>query len=222
MLCLFIGKPRRNVTTKTSVKTCSCQCKENGGHHKYNKQKHICAFVKSSSNYDDISKIQSSLRSLDINSEVGEGNLKNSSDDTKQRQSGPRTTKRQPKLTFSYLCSKLDESTENSAEQVNQRKIREINLDGGFKQKKDTHALNGDKERGGDPCNRFLDSELCVQMLSVKDFKLSNENLPFREPERKGILEEYDCLDTDDEVMDMSRIIENIVCGSSNKSMAYN
>jgi hypothetical protein len=52
--------------------------------------------VKSSSNGDDISKIQSSLQRLDIISEVGEGNLKNFSDEhTKQRQLGARTTKKQ-------------------------------------------------------------------------------------------------------------------------------
>lgn len=219
MLYSFTGKPSRKVATKTSsVKTCSCQCKESGGH--YNKQKHICAFVKSSSNGDDISKIQSSLQRLGISSEVGEGNLKNSSDEhTKQRQLGPQTTKKQPKLKFNYLCSKLANSTENSAEQVNQKKIRERNLDYGFKQKKDTRALNTDKERGTHSCDRFLDSEAGIQMLTVKDFEFSNENLPFREPERNGILEEYECLNTDDDIMDMSSIIENIVCGPSNKSM---
>lgn len=208
------GKTSRKVATKTSVKTCSCQCKGSGGH--YNKQKHICSFVKSSSNCD-ISKIQSRLQRLDIISEVGEGNLKNLPDeDAKQRQLGPQTTKKQPKLTFNYLCSKL---AENNAEQVNQKKISERNVDCGFKQKKDTQTLNTDKERGTDSYDRFLDSEVGVQMLTIKDVEFSNENLPFREPERNGILEEYDCLNTDDEIMDMSSIIENIVCGPSNKIM---
>jgi hypothetical protein len=217
MLCSFIEKTSRKVATKTSVKTCSCQCKESGGH--YNKQKHICAFVKSS-NCDDISKIQSSLQRLDIISEDGQGNLKNSYDEhAKQRQLGSQATKKQPKLKFNYLYSKLAHSPENSVEQVNQKKIRERNLDCGFKQKKDTQALNTDKERGTHSCDRFLDYEVGVQMLTLKDVEFSNENLPFREPERNRILEEYDCLNTDDEIMDMSSIIENIVCGPSNKSM---
>jgi hypothetical protein len=157
---------------------------------------------------------------LDIISEVEEGNLKNFSDeDTKQRQLGPQTTKKQPKLAFNYLYSKLAHSTENSAEQVNEKKISEKKLDCGFKQKKDTQTLNTDKERGTDSCDRFLGSEVGVQMLTVRDVEFSNENLPFREPERNGILEEYDCLNTDDEIMDMSSIIENIVCGPSNKIM---
>lgn len=81
-------------TKTTSVKTCSCQCKESGGHYK--KRKHISAFVKSSSNGDYISKIQNSFQRLDIISEVGEGNLKNLSDEnTKQRQLGPQTTEKQ-------------------------------------------------------------------------------------------------------------------------------
>jgi hypothetical protein len=44
-------------------------------------------------------------------------------------------------LIFNYLCSDLAHSTENGAEQVNQNKIRERNLDCGLKQKKDTEAL---------------------------------------------------------------------------------
>jgi hypothetical protein len=218
MLYSFIGKASRKIATKTSVETCSCQFKESGGH--FSRQKHICAFVKSSSNCDDISRIQSSLQRLDIISEVGEGNLKNSSDEhTKHRQLGFQTTKKQPKLKFNYLCSMLAHSTEKSAEQVNHKKIGERNLDCGFKQKKETGTLNTDKERGAHSCDGFLDSEVGVQMLTVRDVEFFNENLPFREPERNRILEEYDCLNTDDEIMDMSSIIENIVCGPGNKSM---
>jgi hypothetical protein len=154
---------------------------------------------------------------LDINSEVGEGSLKNPcGEDTKQKKLGPQTTKKNTKLPYNYLCSKLAESTENNAEQENRKKQREINLDCGLSQKKYTHAFN-DKEKGTDSCGRFLESEVGVQMLTVKE--CSNENLPFRNPERVGILEECYCLDTDDEILDMSSIVENIVCGLSNKSM---
>jgi hypothetical protein len=216
MLFSFLGKTNKRGTAKTLLtKTSSCPCKERGGH--YNKQKHICAYVESSSKCDDISKIQSCLQCLDINSEVGEGSLMNlCGEDTKQRKLGPQITKKHPKLTYNYLCSKLAQNTENSAEQENQKKIKEMNLDYGFNQKKYACALN-DKERGTDSCDRFMDSEVGVQMLTVK--KCSNENMPFRDPERTGILEEYYCLDTDDEIMDMSSIVENIVCGLSNRSM---
>jgi hypothetical protein len=216
MLFLFVGKASKRVTTKPSlVKTCSCPCKENRGHN--NKQKHICAYLESSSKCDDISKIQSRLQCLDISSEVREGSLKNPcGEDTKQRKLGPQTTKKHPKLTYNCLRSKSAESTEINAEQENQKKQREVNLDCGFNQKKYTHAFN-DKERGTDSCDRFLDSEVGVQMLTVKE--CSNETLPLRDPERVGVLEECYCLDTDDEIMDMSGIVENIVCGLSNKSM---
>lgn len=216
MLFSFVGKASKRVTTKPSlVKTCSCPCKENRGHS--NKQKHMCAYLASSSKCDDISNIQSHLQCLDINSEVGEGSLKNPcGEDTKQKKLGPQTTKKNTKLPYNYLCSKLAESTENNAEQENRKKQREINLDCGLSQKKYTHAFN-DKEKGTDSCGRFLESEVGVQMLTVKE--CSNENLPFRNPERVGILEECYCLDTDDEILDMSSIVENIVCGLSNKSM---
>lgn len=204
-------------TATASMKTCSCQCKQSGEH--YNRQKYICAYVKSSSNCDEISKIQSCLQNLDLNSEVGEGNLKNSCDEeTKQRKLGAKTTKKHPKLTFDYLCSKLAQSTENSVEHTDQKKITEMNLDQCPIEKKNTQALS-EKERSTDSCDRLRDSEVGVQMLTLKDFACPNENLPCREPERNDILEEYDCLNTDDEIMDMSSIIENIVCGLSNKSM---
>jgi hypothetical protein len=175
--------------------------------------------VKSASNTDDIPKIQSILGNLDINSEAGKGNPKNSSQkDAKQRQSGYKTTKKQPKITFNYLYSKLDENIEHNIGQMSQKKVNETNLDSSFKLKSDAHTF-ADKEGGTEPCKKFLDSEVCVEVSSGKDTELTNGNLPSGEPERKGILEEYDCLDVDDEMMDMSSIIQNIVCVVHNKSM---
>jgi hypothetical protein len=225
MLCSFKGKTMgRKLKIKTaSVKTCYCQCKEKEEHNKYTQQSHICTYVKSSSKSDDVSKIQSMLGNLDISSEVGKGNLKNSSHkDAIQRQSGPKITKKQPKLTFNYLCNKVAQSAENNVQQMNQKSVTETSMKSSLKLKRDTHTLNGDEDKDVIPCNKFLNSEVCAQMSSVKAVELVNEKLPFRKPERKGILEEYDCLDVDDEIMDMSSIIENIVHGSDNKSVPQN
>jgi len=213
MFCSFIGK-----MTNRKLATCSCQCKENVGSKNYNKQSHICAFVKSASSTDDISKIQRVLGNLDINSEAGKGNPKNSSQkDARQKQSGSKSTKKQAKITFNYLCSKLGENIDHDVGQMNQKKGNETKLDNSVKLKSDVHTF-ADKDEDTEPCKQFLDSEVCVVELSTKDTELANGNLPSGEPERKGILEEYDCLDVDDEIMDMSSIIQNIVCVDHNKS----
>jgi hypothetical protein len=174
--------------------------------------------VKSASNTDDISKIQRILGDLDINSEAGKGNPKNSSQkDARQKQSCSKTTKKQPKITFNYLCSKLGENIDHDVGQMNQKKGNETKLDNSFKLISDVHAF-ADKDEDTEPCKQFLDSEVCVVELSTKDTELANGNLPSGEPERKGILEEYDCLDVNDEIMDMSSIIQNIICVDHNKS----
>jgi hypothetical protein len=224
MLCSFEGK---TVGRKLKIKTASvknyCQCKQNGEYNVYNQQSHICAYVKSSSKSDDISEIQSMLGNLDITCEVGKGNPKSSSHtDAKQRQSGPKVTKKQRKLTYNYLCYKVAQSTENSVQERNQNIVTETNIKSSLKLKRDTHTLNGDKDIDVNPCNKFLNSEVCVQMSSVKADKLVHGKLSLREPEGKGILEEYDCLDVDDEIMDMSSIIENIVHGPNNTSVQQN
>ena len=204
--------------TNRKLATCSCQCKENVGSENYNKQSHICAFVKSASSTDDISKIQRILGNLDINSEAGKGNPKNSSQkDARHKQSGSKTTQKQPKITFNYLCSKLGENIGHDVGQMNQKKGNETKLDNSFKLKSDVHTY-ADKDEDTELCKQFLDSEVCVVELSTKDTELANGNLPPGEPERKGILEEYDCLDVDDEIMNMSSIIQNIVCVDHNKS----
>jgi hypothetical protein len=225
MLCSFKGKTTGRKPKKKAalVETCYCQCKENEGHRKCTQQSSICAFVKPSNKSDDISKIQSMLGNLDISSEVGEGNPKNSSPhkDAKQRQSGPKVTKKQPKLTFNYVYSKVSQSTENRVQQINQKSVAETNMESSLKLKRETHTthtLNGDKCIGVNPCNKFLNSEGCVHVSSVKDVELVNEKPPFQERERKGILEEYGSLDVEDEIMDMSSIIENIVHGHNNGS----
>lgn len=202
-----------------SVKTCSCQCKENIGSKNYNKQSHICSFLKSASNTDDVSKIRSILGNLDINSEAGKGNPRNSSQkDVKQRQSGSKTTKQQPKITFNCLSSKVGENIEHNIGQMSEKKVTETNLDSSFKLKSDGHTFTA-KEDGTEPCKKILDSEVCVEVSSGKDTELANGNLLSGEPERRGLLEEYDCLDVDDEIMDMSSIIQNIVSVAHNKSM---
>lgn len=199
--------------------TCSCQCKENIVPKNYSKQSHVCAFVKSASSTDDISKIQSILGNLDINSEAGKGKPKNSSQkDAKQKQSGSKTTKKQPKITFNYLSNKLGENIDHDVGQMNQEKGNETKLDNSFKLKSYARIF-ADKDEDTELCKQFLDSECCVVVSSGKVTELANDNLPSGEPERKGILEEYDCLDVDDEIMNMSSIIQSIVCVVHNKSM---
>jgi len=213
MFYTFLGK-----MTNRKLATCSCQCKENVGSKNYNKQSHICAFVKSASSTDDISKIQRALGNLDINSEAGKGNPQNSSQkDARQKQSGSKTTKKQPKITSNYLYSKLGGNIDHAVGQMNQKKGNETKLDNSFKLASDVHTF-ADKDEDTEPCKQFLDSEVCVVELSTKDTELAKGNLPCGEPERKGILEEYDCLNVDDEIMDMSSIIQNIVCVDHNKS----
>jgi len=174
--------------------------------------------VKSVSSTDDISKIQRALGNLDINSEAGKGNPKNSSQkDARQKQSGSKTTKKQPKITSNYLYSKLGENVDHDVGHMNQKKGNETKLDNSFKLKSDVHTF-ANKDEDTEPCKQFLDSEVCVVELSMKDTELAKGNLPSGEPERKGILEEYDCLDVDDEIMDMSSIIQNIICVEHNKS----
>lgn len=202
--------------TSKKLATCSCQCKENAGSNNYNKQSHICAFVKSANSTDDISKIERVLGNLDINSDAGKKNPKNSSQkDAKQKISASTTKKKQTKLTFNYLYSKLGENVAHDVGQMNQKKGNETKLDNSFKLKSDVHTF-ADNDEDTEPCEQFLDSEVCVVELS--DTELANGNLPSGEPERKGILEEYDCFDVDDEIMDMSSIIHNIVCADHNKS----
>jgi len=214
MFCTFIGK-----ITNRKLATCSCQCKENIGSKNYNKQSHICAFVKSASSTDDISKIQRILGNLDINSEAGKGNPKNSSQkDARRKQSGSNTTTKQPKITFNYLYSKLGENIDHDVGQMNPRKGNETKLDSSFKLKSDVHTFADKDEDTEQPCKQFLDSEVSVVELSMNDTELANGNLTSGELERKGILEEYDCLDVGDEIMDMSSIIQNIVCVDHNKS----
>jgi hypothetical protein len=172
--------------------------------------------VKSTSSTDDISKIQRILGDLDINSDTGKRNPKNSSQkDAKQKLSGSTTTKKQTKLTFNYLSSKLGESVDHDVGLMNQKKGNETKLDNSFKLKSDVHTF-ADSDEDTELCRQFLDSEVCVVELS--DTEIENGNLPSGEPERKGILEEYNCLDVDDEIMDMSSIIHNIVCADQNKS----
>jgi hypothetical protein len=182
--------------------------------------------VKSSANDDDdddVSKTLNMMGNLDINSEVGKGNLKNSCHkDAEQRRLDPKITKKQQKLMFNYLCSKAIQSTENNIQQMSQKNTRETNMENGFKLKRDALTLNGDKENDVDQCNRFPYTEVCVQRSSLRNFELADENLLCKESVRKGIMEEYDCLDVDDEIMDMSSIIENIVHGPSSISMPQN
>jgi hypothetical protein len=174
--------------------------------------------VKSASSTDDISKIQRVLGNLDINSEAGKGNPKNSSQkDARQKQSGSKTTQKQPKITFNYLYSKLGENIDHDVGQMNQKKGNETKLDSSFKLKSDVHTF-ADKDEDTGLCKHFLDSEVCVVKLAAEDTELGNGNLPSGEPERKGVLEDYDCLDVDDEIMDMSSIIQNIVRVDHNKS----
>jgi len=213
MFCTFTGK-----ITNRKLATCSCQCKENVGSKNYNKQSHICAFVKPASSTDDISKIQRVLGDLDINSDAGKGNPKNSSQkDARQKQPGSKTTKKQQKITFNYLCSKLGENIDHDVGQMNQKKGNESKLDNSFKLKSNVHTF-ADKDEDIESCKHFLDSEVCVVELSTKDTDLANGNLQSGEPERTGILEEYDSLDVDDEIMDMSSIIQNIICVDHNNT----
>lgn len=227
MLRSFKGKTTgRKLKRKTaSVKTYNCQCKENEEHNKYTQQSHMCTCMKSSSK-SDVSEIQSFLGNLDISSEDGKGNLENlSHKDAIHMQSCLKIEKKQSTLTFNYLCDTVAQGTENNVQQMNQKRVMETNLESGIKLERETHsahALNGDKGIGAYPCNTFLNSEVCAQISSVKAVELVNEKLSFGEPERKGILEEYDCLDLDDEIMDMSSIIENIVRGPNNISVQHN
>jgi hypothetical protein len=155
---------------------------------------------------------------LDINSEAGKGNPKNSSQkDAIQKQSGSKTSKKQTKITFNYLYSKLGENIDHDVGQMNQKKGNETKLDNSFRLKSGVHTFV-DKDADTEPCKQFVDSEVCVVELSGNDTELANGNLPSGQTERKGILEEYDCLDVVDEIMDMSSIIQNIVCVDHNKS----
>jgi hypothetical protein len=106
----------------------------------------------------------------------------------------------------------LGENIDHDVGQMNQKKGNETKLD-----KSDVHAF-ADKDEDTEPCKQFLDSEVCVVELSTKGTELANGNLPSGETERKGILEEYVSLDVDDEIMDMSSIIQNIICVDHNKS----
>jgi hypothetical protein len=160
------------------------------------------------------------LGNLDINFEVGKGNLKNlSQKEANKTQPGSKPTRKQPKITFNYLYSKFGENIEHNTGQMGQKKVNETNLDSSFKLKSGTHTCSADKGEDVEPSKKFVDSEACVEMTSGKCTELANENLPFGGPKIKGILEEYDCLDVDDEIMDMSGIIQNIVCGLHNQSV---